>query len=294
MQPLTGGASSLAFHALVTDGPTPGERVVLKVAPPGLEPVRNRDIEPRQARLMRALAGSPGVRVPTVYFEDNGTPPEVSPFHAMNIVPGECLEPILSQPPADVLPIVPNHAFGGRDHARHAPPCRPRRRRPRCREKRTSLEDEIKRWTAGVRDRRRTHNARYLEAEGLLFATMPAALPDAVCHGDYRLGNMLCDGATVAALIDWEIGGVHADGDVGLDDLLPERVELRQRERAGAVEPGTGAGRMRMMRAPRSTTHSSSSIALSTIGSVMTGVAKMRSSVVEASTARASTGSARG
>ncbi len=34
VQPLTGGASSLTFTALVTDGPTPGERVVLKVAPP--------------------------------------------------------------------------------------------------------------------------------------------------------------------------------------------------------------------------------------------------------------------
>ncbi len=29
--------------------------------------------------------------------------------------------------------------------------------------------------------------------------------PNRVCHGDYRLGNMLCDGADVAALIDWEI-----------------------------------------------------------------------------------------
>ena len=48
-------------------------------------------------------------------------------------------------------------------------------------------------------------NARYLEAEELLFDTMPPALPDAVCHGDYRLGNMLCDGTEVAALIDWEI-----------------------------------------------------------------------------------------
>jgi hypothetical protein len=35
---------------------------------------------------------------------------------------------------------------------------------------------------------------------------------------------------------------------------------------------------MSTARAPRSTTHSSSSIARSTIGSVMTGTAKMRSS----------------
>ena len=95
VQPLTGGASSLTFTGLVNGGPVAGERIVLKVAPPGLEPVRNRDVA-RQARLMRALAGSPGVRVPTVYFEDDGAPPEVSPFHAMNIVPGECLEPILT------------------------------------------------------------------------------------------------------------------------------------------------------------------------------------------------------
>ncbi len=84
---------------------------MLKVAPPGLEPVRNRDVA-RQARLMRALAGAPGVRVPTVYFEDDGAPPEVSPFHAMNVVPGECLEPILTEVPPDRLPLIPERAFG--------------------------------------------------------------------------------------------------------------------------------------------------------------------------------------
>ncbi len=43
-------------------------------------------------------------------------------------------------------------------------------------------------------------------------------------------------------------------------------------------KPGTGAGRMSTMRAPRSSTHSSSSIARSTIGRVITGAAKIRSS----------------
>ena len=46
----------------------------------------------------------------------------------------------------------------------------------------------------------------------------------------------------------------------------------------GPRKPGTGAGRMSTTLAPRSTTHSSSSIAFSTIGSVITGVAKMRPS----------------
>src|SRR5262249_57706924 len=110
VQRLTGGASSLTFTASVSDGPVEGERIVLKVAPPGLEPVRNRDVA-RQARLMRALAGAPGVRVPTVYFEDDGAPPEVSPFHAMNIVPGVCHEPILTPVPDDMLPEIPEPAF---------------------------------------------------------------------------------------------------------------------------------------------------------------------------------------
>ena len=51
----------------------------------------------------------------------------------------------------------------------------------------------------------------------------------------------------------------------------------RAKERVPS-SPGTGAGRIRMMRAPRPITHSSSSIALETIGSVMTGVAKIRPS----------------
>ena len=203
IQPLTGGASSLTFTGLVTGGPVAGERVVLKVAPPGLEPVRNRDVA-RQARLMRALDGAPGVRVPAVYFEDDGDPPAVPPFHAMNIVPGECLEPLLQAPPPDVMRLVPDRAF-----AAAAMLAALHRVDPTAvglgDEKRTSLDAEIKRWTRAFETVDERMNARYQEAEELLFATMPPALPDAVCHGDYRLGNMLCDGGEVSALIDWEI-----------------------------------------------------------------------------------------
>ena len=203
VQPLTGGASSLTFTAHVTRGPAEHDRIVLKVAPPGLEPVRNRDVA-RQARLMRALDGAPGVRVPAVFFEDDGDPPEVPPFHAMNIVPGECLEPILTAPPPELLPIVPDRAFAAARmlSALH-------RVDPDAvglgGERETTLEDEIKRWSRAFETVDERMNARYREAEDLLFATMPPALPDAVCHGDYRLGNMLCEGGEVKALIDWEI-----------------------------------------------------------------------------------------
>ena len=203
VQPLTGGASSLTFTALVTGGPTEAERVVLKVAPPGLDPVRNRDVA-RQARLMRALDGVAGVRVPTVYFEDDGAPPDVSPFHAMNVVPGECLEPILTEVSPDRLPTIPERAFGA---ARMLAALH--RAEPDAvglgAEKRYTLDDEIRRWTRAFETVEERMNARYEEAEQLLFDTLPPGLPDAVCHGDYRLGNMLCDGTEVAALIDWEI-----------------------------------------------------------------------------------------
>jgi aminoglycoside phosphotransferase (APT) family kinase protein len=203
VQPLTGGASSLTFTALVAGGRVAGERIVLKVAPPGLEPVRNRDVA-RQARLMRALAGAPGVRVPAVYFEDDGAPPEVSPFHAMNVVAGECLEPILTEVPPETRPRIPERAFGA---ARMLAALH--RVDPDSvglgTEKRYTLDGEIKRWTRAFETVDERMSERYREAEKLLVDTMPPALPDAVCHGDYRLGNMLCDGTEVAALIDWEI-----------------------------------------------------------------------------------------
>ena len=204
VQPLTGGASSLTFTATVTGGPPGHERIVLKVAPPGLEPVRNRDVA-RQARLMRALDGAPGVRVPLVFFEDDGAPPEVPPFHAMNLLPGECVEPLLvAPPPPEVLKFVPDRAF-----AAAAMLAALHRVDPRAvglaGEKETSLDDEIKRWTRAFTTVDESLSARYLEAEELLFATMPASLPPAICHGDYRIGNMLCLGPEIEAIIDWEI-----------------------------------------------------------------------------------------
>ncbi len=98
VEPLTGGTSSLTFTVRFEGVPEADEVVVLKVAPPGLPPVRNRDVR-RQGKVMRALAGREGVAVPEVLFEDAGDPPETSPFLAMNLVPGECLEPILVADP---------------------------------------------------------------------------------------------------------------------------------------------------------------------------------------------------
>jgi aminoglycoside phosphotransferase (APT) family kinase protein len=153
---------------------------------------------------MRALDGAPGVRVPSIFFEDDGDPPEVSPFHAMNVVPGECLEPILSPPPPDVIKVVPDRAFAAAAMLAALHQVDPEAVGLGG-ENETTLTDEIKRWTRAFETVDEQMNARYLEAEELLFATMPEALANRVCHGDYRLGNMLCAGSDINAIIDWEI-----------------------------------------------------------------------------------------
>ncbi|HRE03024.1 MAG TPA: hypothetical protein PLV68_17125, partial [Ilumatobacteraceae bacterium] len=75
---LHGGQSSLTFSALAGD-----RQIALKVAPPGLAPVRNRDVL-RQARAITALGTVPGMKVPAVLFADGGDPPDVPPLFAMS------------------------------------------------------------------------------------------------------------------------------------------------------------------------------------------------------------------
>src|SRR6516225_2564329 len=81
--PLAGGASSLTFCA-----ERGGRAVVIKVAPPGVEPVAHRDVL-RQARVIKALAAT-AVPVPAVLWEDPGNPP----LFVMSHVDGECVEPL--------------------------------------------------------------------------------------------------------------------------------------------------------------------------------------------------------
>src|SRR5947209_8541498 len=72
---LPGGTVSIVYTGRVIGGPGGVDVIVLKVAPPGLEPRRNRDVL-RQARCMAALGQVPGVAVPPILFTDPGRPPE--------------------------------------------------------------------------------------------------------------------------------------------------------------------------------------------------------------------------
>ena len=150
---------------------------MLKVAPPGLEPVRNRDVA-RQARLMRALDGAPGVRVPSIFFEDDGDAARgVAVPRDEHRARASASSRSCQPPPPDVMPVVPDRAF-----AAAAMLAALHRVDPEAvglgGEKETTLEDEIKRWTRAFETVDEQMNARYLEAEELLFATMPEALAE--------------------------------------------------------------------------------------------------------------------
>jgi aminoglycoside phosphotransferase (APT) family kinase protein len=196
---LPGGTSSLTYAAR----DAAGDRVVLKVAPPGLPPVRNRDVL-RQARVLQTLAGDPRIAVPTVLATDVGDPPDVPPMFAMTFVDGESYEPLLSEPGSSAgREQIASRAIAG---ARMLAALHTIGASAFDGEPAFTPEQELERWTkvfASVDDDLRPPEAA--RCADALASTIPAASVPALLHGDWRLGNMLCAGGDVAAVIDWEI-----------------------------------------------------------------------------------------
>ena len=204
IEKLKGGRSSLTFATPVTDGPPEHDRIVVKVAPAGLPPVRNRDVL-RQARLLKALENSPGVRVPKVLFDDEGDPPDVPPFFAMSFARGVCFEPTLDV--AEVIPPPEEIDARARECARmmaalHAV-------QPDDvglgDEPEVDLVEEVERWVRAFATVDEDMKPGADEAAEALRAAMPSAVPSTIVHGDFRVGNTLCEGKEVNAIVDWEI-----------------------------------------------------------------------------------------
>ncbi len=207
VEPLTGGTSSLTFTTRLDRVPEADKVVVLKVAPPGLPPVRNRDVL-RQGVVMRALADHEGISVPEVLFEDGGDPPNVSPFLAMNLVPGECLEPILVGEPD------PGRFHQFRERALDAARVLAAMHQldpaviGLAEESVVEIPAEIDRWTRAYETSPSHLQFNYKDVAQALYRSIPPPIPPVVNHGDYRLGNTLCDTDRINAVIDWEIWSV--------------------------------------------------------------------------------------
>jgi aminoglycoside phosphotransferase (APT) family kinase protein len=200
---LSGGASSLSYAATqVTDGRRP---VVVKMAPPGLPPVRNRDVL-RQAAMLRLL-GPTVVPVPEVLWEDAGDPPDVPPMFVMSFVEGTSCEPLFDTDGTDD-PVVVGERMGNAARTLAALHAISPGELGLDDEPVTTPGDEVKRWVHALQ----TVDPSLVPgwdgiAESLATSEPPSVRP-AVVHGDFRLGNLLATGSSVTAVIDWEIWSV--------------------------------------------------------------------------------------
>jgi aminoglycoside phosphotransferase (APT) family kinase protein len=193
----TSGASSLTYAARLRGAPA--ERVGVKVAPPGLAPVRNRDVL-RQARLLQHLAGHPIVRVPQVFVCDAGDPPAVPPMFVMSFEAGDSVEPL--QLPADVAPaIIRSRALQAARMlgALHCVDTSSLAEEP------VTAQDEVARWQRALATVPSDISRSDLDPSKLLLSGVPVPEQPALSHGDWRLGNTLCVDGEIRAVIDWEI-----------------------------------------------------------------------------------------
>ncbi len=202
--PLSGGASSLTFAGIKG-----GQRVVIKVAPPGVEPVAHRDVL-RQARIIKALQNS-DVPVPAVLWEDAGDPPDTPPLYVMTHVEGDCVEPLFDDcPPTDGLS----------DRYRNA--CRAMAALHRLTPADLGLGGEpvvdpvaeVHRWANTLQTVDPALVPGWPKVRDALLDCAPSAMTPRVVHGDFRLGNLLATGSRVNAIIDWEIWSI---GDPRID-----------------------------------------------------------------------------
>jgi aminoglycoside phosphotransferase (APT) family kinase protein len=232
--PLPGGASSLTYVAELTEGTAPADRVVVKMAPPGLEPVRNRDVL-RQARVLDLLSAAPDVAVPAVLGTDGGEPPDVPPLFVMTMVEGESFEPTNGPgdpPPFDIVEARALSAARMLARLHAVDPLAPALDGERT----YQLSDEVNRWSkafATVEGDLRPDTVDRCRDD--LLGTAPEALPAAVLHGDWRLGNMLCQGPAINAVIDWEIWSL-ADPRIDLAWFLL----MADTSRSPGLRSGTG------------------------------------------------------
>jgi len=204
VNPVAGGASSLTFC-----GARLGRRVVIKVAPPGVEPVAHRDVL-RQARVIKALAAT-RVPVPEVVWEEPGAPPQAPPLFVMSYIDGECVEPLF-----DGCASSPDLAERYRNAARIMAALHTLSPNGLGLRSESILDPvaEVHRWCDTLRTVDPALVPDWQAARDALLQSTPRAMRPSVVHGDFRLGNLLALGPRVNAVIDWEIWSI---GDPRID-----------------------------------------------------------------------------
>jgi aminoglycoside phosphotransferase (APT) family kinase protein len=212
LDPVTKGSSSLTYTARLHDVSARPVTAYVKVAPPGLPPVRNRDVL-RQAAVLDVLHREGTVPTPRVLFRDAGAPPEVPPFFATESAEGSCLEPLVDDavlPPAEELSARTADAAQTLAALHRVDPAPLRGPGAGPLAEPADLEFEVDRWarifttadagigTSSIGDAAQACAQR-------LRSTVPEPLGSVIVHGDFRLGNIVCAASGVRAILDWEI-----------------------------------------------------------------------------------------
>jgi aminoglycoside phosphotransferase (APT) family kinase protein len=186
-----------------------GLRAVLRRPPRPPLPPSAHDVV-REARLQLALERQ-GVRVPRVRAVCEDASLLGVPFYVADYVEGDVvsdeLPPALADAAArrrtgedlvDTLAEIHAVDAGAADLAAFARPG-------------SYLERQVRRFSELWRLNATRDLPLVAEVGSRLGASMPEPWPEAVVHGDYRLGNVVVDGASarpVAAVLDWEMGAI--------------------------------------------------------------------------------------
>lgn len=206
LRQLEGGVSSLTYASELLDENCV-RPIVLKVAPPDLAPVRNRDVL-RQARVLQQLDGLAGFPVPGVLFEDGGDPPGVPPLFAMELLPGDSYEPMLDVSDTPPLPEVAAERM--RVAARAL--ARMQSVSPQALgvgdEPVSPVTEELDRWQRLFATVDPDIGAGHEKLHARLAERTPEGIDPRLLHGDYRVANMLFTDSGLEAVIDWEIWSV--------------------------------------------------------------------------------------
>lgn len=195
---LAKGASSFTFRGAQSRRP-----VVIKLAPPGVQPIAHRDVL-RQARILKALAAT-RVPVPEVLWEDRGDPPVIPPLFVMSHVDGDCVEPLFDgcPPSAQVAERYRNacrtmaalHSLSPGELGLGSEPV-------------IDPVSEVERWCQTLQTVDPALVPGWEGVRDALLRCAPTPIEPSVVHGDFRLGNLLAAGPSVSAVIDWEIWSI--------------------------------------------------------------------------------------
>jgi aminoglycoside phosphotransferase (APT) family kinase protein len=178
------------------------QRVVVKVAPPGVEPVAHRDVL-RQACIVKTLKATP-VPVPEILFEDAGNPPDVPPLFVMSFLDGVSCEPLFDDIDAGSEAVVA-------ERFRNAATLMALMHRLEpatlglAAERVIGPLGEVERWCRALETVDAALAPGWQDVADILRTSVPPALAPAIVHGDFRLGNLLADQSHITAVIDWEI-----------------------------------------------------------------------------------------